>query len=130
MKKKFLISLLIIGFLSIFFINNEIKAVDTLDDMISGAKDFLVQGDSNAGGTDYSGFNESLTVIFNTFLTIGTIVATIVIAIMGILFMTAASEDKAKIKESLMPFIIGCIVMFGAFTIWKIVVNMGALLVE
>lgn len=127
MKKKFLISLLIISLLSVIFINN-IKAVSTLDDMISGAKDFIEQGNSGSNGTDYAGFNDSLVVIFNAFLTIGTIVATIVLAIMGILFMTSTSEEKAKIKESLMPFVIGCIVMFGAFTIWKVVVNMGALL--
>ena len=128
MKKKFLISLLIISLLGIICINNNARAATNLDGMINGAQSFLEKGNAASAGTDYSGFSDSLGVIFNTFLTIGIILAAIVLAIMGILFMTATSEDKAKIKESLMPFVIGCIVIFGAFTIWKIVVNMGALL--
>ena len=39
--------------------------------------------------------------------------------------MTAETESKAKIKESLMAYFIGCVVIFGAFTIWRIVVTIG-----
>lgn len=39
--------------------------------------------------------------------------------------MVASAEDKAKVKEALIPYIVGCIVIFGAFTIWSIAVNMG-----
>lgn len=43
--------------------------------------------------------------------------------IIGIQFMVASAEDKAKVKEALVPYVIGCIVIFGAFTIWSTVVN-------
>lgn len=49
----------------------------------------------------------------------------IVGTIIGIQFMVASAEDKAKVKEALVPYIIGCIVIFGAFTIWSIAVNIG-----
>lgn len=45
--------------------------------------------------------------------------------IIGIQFLIASAEDKAKVKEALVPYIVGCIVIFGAFTIWSIAVNMG-----
>lgn len=45
--------------------------------------------------------------------------------VIGIQFMVASAEDKAKVKEALVPYIVGCIVIFGAFTIWSIAVNMG-----
>lgn len=45
--------------------------------------------------------------------------------IIGIQFIVASAEDKAKLKEALVPYIVGCIVIFGAFTIWSIVVNLG-----
>lgn len=45
--------------------------------------------------------------------------------IIGIQFMVASAEDKAKVKETLVPYIVGCIVIFGAFTIWSIAVNLG-----
>lgn len=43
----------------------------------------------------------------------------------GIQFMVASAEDKAKVKEALVPYIIGCAVVFGAFTVWSIAVNIG-----
>ena len=127
MGKKFLISLLIINFLSIIFINN-IMAASSLDDIIGGAGNFITQGDKGSEGTDYTGFNNTLVIVFNTFLTIGTILAAIVLAIMGIMFMMSPIEEKAKIKESLIPFVIGCCVIFGAFTIWKVVINIASLM--
>lgn len=45
--------------------------------------------------------------------------------IIGIQFMVASAEDKAKVKEALIPYVIGCAVIFGAFTIWSIAVNLG-----
>ena len=46
-------------------------------------------------------------------------------AILGIKFMIGSVEEKAEIKAALVPFIIGCVVVFGAFGIWKIVVTIG-----
>ena len=36
--------------------------------------------------------------------------------------MLAGAESKAQIKQSMIPFVIGCIVVFSAFGIWKAVV--------
>ena len=32
-------------------------------------------------------------------------------------------EEKANIKEVLVPYVVGCIVIFGAFAIWKLIVT-------
>lgn len=45
--------------------------------------------------------------------------------VLGIQFMVASAEDKAEVKKALVPYVIGCIVIFGAFTIWSIAVNIG-----
>lgn len=45
--------------------------------------------------------------------------------VIGIQFMVASAEDKAKVKEALIPYVIGCAVIFGAFTIWSMAVNLG-----
>ena len=42
---------------------------------------------------------------------------------LGIKFVTQSIEDKAKIKEAMVPWVIGILVSFGAFTIWEIAVN-------
>ena len=59
--------------------------------------------------------------IYNILLAIGTVIAVIIGAILGIQFMVGSMDDKAKVKESLIPFVIGCVIIFGAFGIWKIV---------
>lgn len=37
--------------------------------------------------------------------------------------MIGSAEEKAKIKDSLVPFVVGCVVVFGAFGFWKVAVN-------
>ena len=37
--------------------------------------------------------------------------------------MISSVEEQAKIKELLVPYVAGCIVIFGAFGIWKLAVN-------
>jgi len=66
------------------------------------------------------------TSIFQFLLAIGTVLTVIIGAVLGISFMTASAEDKAKIKEKLVPYIVGCIVIYGAVTIWLVVVRVLA----
>ena len=98
----------------------------SLDSMISSADDFLKTGQDNAilTGPD-SPLSKTSEYIYNTLLVIAVAIAVIVGTYLGIKFMMESAEDKAKIKEALIPFIVGCFVIFGAFGIWKIAVNVG-----
>ena len=62
-------------------------------------------------------------LIYNLLLIIAIVVAVIVGLVIGIQFMTGSVAQKAKVKETLIPYIAGCIVIFGAFGIWKLVVE-------
>ena len=42
---------------------------------------------------------------------------------MGIKFIIGSLEEKAEIKAMLIPYVVGCIVVFGAFGIWKLVME-------
>ena len=70
-------------------------------------------------------FKEAIDTLYGILLGIATVVAVAVGAVIGIKMMTESTEGKAKVKEALAPFVIGCIVVFGAFTIWKIVIEIG-----
>ncbi len=37
--------------------------------------------------------------------------------------MMEGAEGKAEVQKALVPYVIGCVVIFGAFAIWKIVVT-------
>lgn len=66
--------------------------------------------------------------LYNILLAVATGVAVIVGAILGIQFMTAGINEKVKVKESLFPYLISCVVVFGALGIWKLMVTLMNLL--
>ena len=66
---------------------------------------------------------EFINILYNTLLTLGVIITIAVGGIMGIKFMLASAEDKAKIKESMVPYVVGSILIFGAFGIWKLFIT-------
>lgn len=61
--------------------------------------------------------------VYNLLLAVAIIVAVVIGMVIGIQFMMAGVDEKAKIKEQLMPYAVGCVVVFGAFGIWKLAVT-------
>ena len=94
-----------------------------LEDAIKGADDFLQSGEEKIGEEKIQKASNSLV---NLFIVAGTIVAVVYIGILGIKYMAGSVEEKAEIKQTLIPFIVGCVVVFGAFTIWKIAILIGS----
>lgn len=95
------------------------QSAENIDDVINDGKSIL-KHTSKISNDDIKNFSNS---IFNIFLIIGVAVATLVGAILGVKFMTSSVEGKADVKKMLIVYAIGCVAVFGAFTIWKIVVT-------
>lgn len=74
------------------------------------------------GMINTTGLNNFSDTLYNTLLLIGMVIAVIIGTIIGIKFMVSSVEEKAKLKEILIVYVIGCIVLVGAFSIWKIIV--------
>lgn len=72
---------------------------------------------------DEENLENTSTDIFSIVFYIGMALSLIVGMILGIQFMMESSEGKAKIKEALIPYCVGCAVIFGGFGIWKIAVT-------
>ena len=66
--------------------------------------------------------------IFRDLFIIGVVLSVIIGGIIGIKFMISSAEDKAKVKEIMIPYVIGCVVIFGAFGIWKVTVEILSIL--
>ena len=64
--------------------------------------------------------------LYNILLSLGIVIAVIIATILGVQFMLSEAEGQAKVKEMLIPFVIGCIVVFGGFGIWKIALSLGS----
>ncbi len=72
---------------------------------------------------DAGGLKTFSDTIYNTLLLIGMVIAVIIGTIIGIKFMMSSVEEKAKLKEILIVYVVGCIVLVGAFSIWKIIIT-------
>lgn len=124
MTKKiiYVILLTVILSLSIDTVNyTQVYATDTVDDVISGANGFIEAGTSSV--TNASELDDTSKFVYNLLLAIAIIVAVVIGMVIGIQFMMAGVEEKAKIKEQLLPYVVGCVVVFGAFGIWRLAVT-------
>ncbi len=92
----------------------------SLEDMVSDANSFINSGELKLNQDALSNFSQTM---YNILLAIGVVVAVIVGAIIGIKLMTSSIEEKAEAKKLLVPYVVGCAVVFGGFGIWKIVVT-------
>jgi type IV secretory pathway VirB2 component (pilin) len=57
--------------------------------------------------------------------TVGVLVAVVILLILGIKYMMGSAEEKADYKKSMIPYIVGAILVFAASTIAGIVYDMA-----
>ena len=55
--------------------------------------------------------------------TIGSIASVVVLIALGIKYMIGSTEEKAQYKKSLLPYVVGAILVFGASTLASIIYN-------
>lgn len=96
-----------------------------ISSIIQAGQDFLKIGDAEGATINDTQLKKVNSNIFNIFFAVGIIAAVVVGIVLGIQFMTAGIEGQAKIKEAVVPYLVGCVIIFGAFGIWKIVVKIG-----
>ena len=112
--------ILTITFLIILILSGKVLALDSL---FVKADSWIETGESNKDGKiRTSNLRNVSNDIYNILLSVGTGIAVIVGAMLGLKYMTAGIDEKVKVKESLIPYLISCVVLFGTFGIWKLVV--------
>ena len=134
--KSMLIVISICISINLFCCNVYSAGVNTVDDVIQGAQGFLDEGkdsqfDTDIGsnskiqgaGLDKDELKQTSDFIFNLLLAFAMIAAVVVGLILGIQFMISSVEEKAKIKEAFVPYVVSCVVIFGAFGIWQLAVT-------
>lgn len=92
-----------------------------LDGVFGDVNDFISTGQQGTVPINGGALSETSSIIYNTLLGIGMLIAIVVGIFIGIKFMVSTIDEKAKIKETLLAYVLGCFVVFGAFGIWKIV---------
>ncbi len=102
-----------------------VQASEYIGNILNIGSDFVKQGKEATkqdNPTDGDKMSETTDIIYNTLLAIGIALSVVIGAILGIQLMWGSIEQQVKAKEMLMPYVAGCLVVFGAFAIWKICV--------
>ena len=106
---------------SFFVYSMPAYATSTVDDVISGADNFIEKG--NKSSIDIGELKSTKDFLYNALLASGIIIAVITGMILGIQYMVGSVEARADLKKALVGYVVSCVVIFGAFGIWKLVVN-------
>lgn len=99
------------------------EIIDPDMDIWGTGQDFL-----DIGSTGYSDFDSSLTrAAFKKAIDflwgLGLLVVFASTVILGIKYMLVNPNEKSRIKQATTPYIIGVVVIFGALTIWKLLIE-------
>lgn len=122
--KKFFIVMCVVAIIISFWANfYEVKAL-TLKQMEENTKNFLDKG--NTGAQKVQGTEDvfkDLGSLGSVLTAVGGGVMVIATLYMGIRYMTASPDAQARLKQQLIGLVVSGIVIFGAYFIWQIVVN-------
>lgn len=110
--------------ISIFIIILLTQNIFAMGEVMSDGESFMATGKEHAGiGMSSSALKDASNKLYYTLLAVATCVAVIVGAMLAIKYMTAGISEKVEVKETLFPYLISCIVVFGSLGIWKLVVT-------
>lgn len=101
------------------------EAKTDLDTMQKQAQSFIEAGKTEGKGIDFDNALGDIAAIGSILTTIGAGVMVGVVTYMGIKYLTAGPEAQAKLKTQLIGVVVSGMVIFGAYAIWKIVVNVA-----
>lgn len=116
------IFLMITILMLLFSVNTKVYA---WGDIISDGDQFINEGKQGGVEIDTEDLQDLSGFLYNALLSAGVVIAVIVATVLGIQFMMGGAEGQAKVKEMLIPFVVGCIIVFGGFGIWKLALSIG-----
>lgn len=64
--------------------------------------------------------------LLGIFQTVGAVVAVVILLVLGIKYMMGSAEEKADYKKSMIPYVIGAIIIFGAPAIANMVYQLAS----
>ena len=107
--------------------SNTAGEAGTADEIMQKADNWISAGEQaykDENSINKGLFESTVEQAYNLLLAIGFVVIVIVGVILAIQFMLASADQKAIIKQKMLPYLTGCCVIFGAFGIWGMVIRL------
>lgn len=108
------ISVLLIAAMMLFTISTTVFAVDP---------NGIISNMNNVNNVDTSGISTIGGQIANILSTIGIIVGVIVLLVLGIKYMMGSTSEKAEYKKTMIPYLVGIVLLLGASGIVKAIAS-------
>ena len=115
-----LISIILVSFMSI-----DVNASANLStgSLVNKAKTFVGNGQAGIGNVNTSVITSGVTSIASILVTIGAFILVILTIILGIQYMTSPPQRQAALRSQMIGLLWAYVVVFGAYGIWNIAVN-------
>ena len=115
MKKSYkFVILLIISLIIMLALSNITMAAKVSIDNIK----------DNDTNVEASGIKNIGSIILSGITGVGIGVSVVMVAILGVKYMMGSAEERAEYKKSMLPYLIGAILLFGASAIANMVVSL------
>ena len=101
---------------------DELKKIDE-DSLSEDQRKELMNLEIKINKIDQSALQKFSKNMYNILLMIGITLSVIIGIVLGIKYMISSVSEKASVKEMLLIYVISCVVVFGGFGIWKLMVN-------
>lgn len=124
-SKIFTIVLILIMLFSSFSVTIPVYAGEESSKVIDFGKadDFISKGKASQGIEDLSDIGADFSAIGKVLVYIGAGVIVGGMGYIGIMYMISAPEKRAKLKQQLIGLVVAAIVIFGAYSIWSLLVT-------
>ena len=118
MKKQVkIISIVLVIMMALMAVSNVVLAAP---DLSGDIKDMA----SGSGNKPQEVLNLGKTIV-TIMQTVGIVVAVVVLLILGIKYMMGSAEEKAEYKKTMIPYLVGAILIFASTTIVNVVYNIA-----
>lgn len=94
-----------------------------LTQIMGAGRSFINEGKIKSDPDGYNEFALKLAPIGSILAGVGIVIFAVVLGIMAIKWIVAKPEDKAKLKQAFVGYVIAAIVFFGAVGIWNIAIG-------
>ena len=118
MKKQVrIISVLLVIVTILAALSNVVLATD-----LSGKIDEIAKGNGSVATDKVVNLGKTIVTIMQT---IGIVVAVVVLLVLGIKYMMGSAEEKAEYKKTMIPYLVGAVLIFASTTIVNIVYQLA-----
>ena len=111
--------------MAVLMVATIILALGTTSSMAIDAESIAGQLTGTTSGAQGSVVNIGNQLI-GIITTVGVVVAVVVLLVLGIKYMMGSAAEKAEYKKTMIPYLVGAVLIFGASAITKVVVDLGS----